>query len=320
MKSIQTVLAMLFTAVITSAFGADQPYPAKEIKFIVPWAPGGSTDIATRMLAQLVAEDSFRLIVENAPGNTGQIGLGRVAKAAPDGYTLGMGTSSTLILASQRMTDLKIEQFTSIANASTDPLVLLVPTPGPDTVEAFIEYMKRNPGKVSIGTPGSNNTNHIFSIMTARAAGVDFINVPYPGGARVITDLAGKQIDAAVLKPSESRSQISAGKVKALAVYSDQRLSFYPDVPTMKEKGYYVFPYGPVVQMSYVVAPAGLPAPIKDKIIAVFRKAIASTKYKAFADQSGFFVEELIGADLESKLVSMQKASDSIAMKVFKTN
>ncbi len=301
------------------ALAADPPYPAREIKMIVPWASGGSTDIAARFLQKLVAEDGFRLIVENVPGASATIGLTRVANAAPDGYVIGMGTSSTVSLAAQGLTPLRVDQFTSIANASTDPLLLLVPAAGgPPTLEAFLEHMKQNPGKVSMGTSGNNNITHIFCIMTAQAAKTGFIHVPYPGGARVITDLVGKHIQAAVLKPSESKSQIDAGLAKPIATFTEKRLSWYPDVPTFKEKGYNVFPYGPVTQMSYVVAPAGLPPSIRERLITVFRKAIQSPQYKAFAEQNGFYVDDLNGAALEAELVSMQKAFNTMGTKIFK--
>ncbi|MGP1614387.1 MAG: tripartite tricarboxylate transporter substrate binding protein, partial [Pollutimonas bauzanensis] len=225
-------------------------------------------------------------------------------------------TTSTLSLAAQGLTDLRTDQFTTIATASIDPIMLLVPKDGnTPTLESFLERMKANPGKVSIGTPGSNNIGHIFAAMTSKAAGVDFIHVPYTGGSRVIVDLAGKQIDAGALKPSESRGQIEAGLVTPIGVFSDQRLSFFPDVPTFKEKGYDVFPYGPVVQMTYVVAPPGLPEPIKEKLIAVFRKAIQSDRYKAFAEQNGFFVEDVTGAALGRKIDGMQTSFNTISTK-----
>jgi len=239
MLSLRNAIATVLIGVWpVCALAADQAYPAREIKMIVPWASGGSTDIAARYLQKLVAEDGFRLIVENVPGASATIGLTRVANAAPDGYVIGMGTSSILSLAAQGLTSLRIDQFTSIANASTDPLLLLVPTAGgATTLEAFLEHMKQNPGKVSMGTSGNNNITHIFCIMTARAAGTDFIHVPYPGGARVITDLVGKHIEAAVLKPSESKSQIDAGLARPIATFTEKRLSWYPNVPTFKEKG-----------------------------------------------------------------------------------
>ena len=311
--------ATFFLAAVTgAAFAAAPPYPAKEIRFVVPWAAGGATDVATRALGRVLADEGFRLIIENVPGNTAQIGLAKVASSAPDGYTLGMGTSSTLALAGQGLTTLKPNQFTHVAVASVDPLLLLVPTSGPATLEAFLDHMKKNPGKVSIATPGNNNVNHLFAIMTAHAAGTEFINVPYQGGARVITDLAGKQIDAAVLKPSESKAQIDGGLVKPIAVFADKRLSFYSNVPTFKEKGLDVFPFGPISQISYVVAPAGLPAPVRDKLIATFRKAIQSQQYKTFAEQNGFFVDDVTGSELDKQLVQMQKAFDTVGTKVFK--
>lgn len=316
----KSLTALFLAGVALQAHAADATYPSREIRFVVPWAPGGSTDIAARALQSIIAEDGVRLVVENVPGGTGTIGLARVARAEPDGYVIGMGTTSTLSLKAQGLTDLRTDQFTTIASASIDPIVLLVPkdsdTP---TLESFLQRMKTNPGKVSIGTPGSNNIGHIFAAMTGRAADAEFIHVPYTGGSKVIIDLSGKQIDAGALKPSESRAQIDAGLVMPIGVYSDKRLSFYPEVPTFKEKGHDVFPYGPVVQMTYVVAPAGLPAPIRDKLITVFRKAIQSDRYKAMAEQNGFFVEDVTGDALSKEIDAMQTSFNTISTQVFKS-
>jgi tripartite-type tricarboxylate transporter receptor subunit TctC len=300
------------------ALAAAPVFPEKEIKFIVPWSPGGSNDVAARALQKIVQDEGFRVIVENIPGATGIIGLTRLANAAPDGYTIGISTTSTLTLAAQGLTTLRPDQFTHIARVSVDPLLLLVSHNGPATLEAFIDTMKKNPGKVSIGTPGNNNVNHIFAAMTARAAGVDFINTPYPGGAKVIADLAGNHIQAAVLKPSESKSQIDAGLVKPIAIFSENRVPFYPNVPTFKEKGYDAYPYGQVTQMAYIVAPAGLPAPIRERLTTVFRKAIQSERFKTFASANGFYVDDMTGAKLETEVVNMQKNMTTVAAKVFK--
>jgi tripartite-type tricarboxylate transporter receptor subunit TctC len=310
----------LSLALIPGAAGvhAADAYPSHEIQFIVPWAPGGSTDIVARKLQSMVAADGLKLIVENFPGATGTIGLARVARAAPDGYTIGMGTTSTLSLAAQGLTDLRTDQFTTIASASIDPIILVVPKNGnTPTLESFLQRMKDNPGKVSIGTPGSNNIGHIFSVMAARAAGSTFIHVPYTGGGRVIIDLAGKQIDAGALKPSESRSQIQAGLVMPIAVFSDERLSFFPNVPTFKEKGYDVFPYGPIVQKTYVVTPAGLPVPIRDRLVAAFRKAIQSDDYKKFANENGFFIDDVTGPALDKEINDMQASFNTMGTKIF---
>ncbi|WP_459615857.1 Bug family tripartite tricarboxylate transporter substrate binding protein [Bordetella sp. 2513F-2] len=293
-------------------------FPTREIRFIVPWNAGGSNDIAARALQQILAEDGINLVVENAPGATGAIGLTKVANSPADGYVVGMGTSSTLAQIAQKLTPLRNDQFTPIARVSVDPLMLLVSKGGPaDTLEGFLEHMKRNPGKISIGTPGTNNLNHIFAEMTARAAGVGYVNVPYPGGSRVIADLSGKQIDAAVLKPSESRGQIEAGYVTPIAVFDKSRLDVYPDVPTFEEKGFDAFPYGPLVQMAYIVAPAGIPDTVRDRLIAIFRKAIQSQKFKDFSVQNGFVVDDLTGSALEKEINAVQQTLDEVGSKVF---
>jgi tripartite-type tricarboxylate transporter receptor subunit TctC len=311
--------ALACACAVSTAFAANGAFPDRSIRFIIPWNAGGSNDIAARQLQQIIAEQQgVTVVVENAPGATGAIGLGKVAAAPPDGYVVGMGTSSTLAQIAQNLTPLRNEQFAHIARVSTDPLVLLVPKDGPADLNAFLAEMKRNPGKVSIGTPGTNNLNHIFAEMTARAAGVGYVNVPYPGGSRVIADLAGKQIQAAVLKPSESKGQIDAGYVRPIGVFANERLEVFPDVPTFKEKGYDVFPYGPLVQMAYVVAPAGIPADVQARLIEIFGKAIQSEKFKTFAQQNGFLVDNLTGTALDKEVRDVQTTLNSVATKVFK--
>lgn len=291
----------------------------REVLFIVPWNAGGSNDILARLLQPLLKEQGVSIIIENVVGATGSIGLRRVAAAEPDGYTLGMGTSSTLALIAQGKTPLRNDNFVHLARVSVDPLMLLVPGKGPhQTLEAFVEYMKKNPGKVSIGTPGNFNLNHIFASMTARAAGVEYLNVPYTGGSKVVADLSGGQVDAAVLKPSESLGQIQENLVKALGVFANERLSLFPDVPTFKERGFDVFPYGPVEQMAYVVAPAKLPPEIATRLTDAFRKAIADPRFKEFGTKNGFLTDDLTGAALTKEVDDVAKSISIVARQVFK--
>lgn len=297
---------------------AQDKFPSREVRLIVPWNAGGSNDIAARKLAPILAENGITIIVDNVPGGTGTIGMGRVASAAPDGYTIGMGTSSTLSMIAQGKTPLRNDQFSGIARISSDPLMLLVNTDGPKDIDAFVAKMKANPGKVTIGTPGSYNINHIFATMTAKAAGVDYVNVPYPGGSKVIVDLAGGQVDAGVLKPSESISQIKAGQVKPIAVFANERLDVFPDVPTMKEKGFDVFPYGPVVQMAYVVGPANMPPAVRKTLVDAFRKSIQDPRFKTFAAENGVLVDDLTGDALDKEVNDVQKSLNAVATQVFK--
>lgn len=284
----------------------------------MPWNAGGSNDIAARAIANILGEQGVKVIVENLPGATGAIGMTKVANAEPDGYTIGMGTSSTLALIAQKLTPLRNEQFTPIARVTVDPLLLLVPTGSPNgTLEAFVANVKKNSGKVSIGTPGSNNLNHIFAVMAGRAGNADVVVAPYTGGSKVVLDLAGKQIDAAVLKPSESKAQIDGNLVKPIGVFANERLKVMPDVPTFKEKGYDVFPYGPLVQMAYIVAPANLPPAVREKMTALFRGAIQSAKFKAVAEGGGAVVDDLTGAALAKEIDGVEKSLSVVAKQVF---
>ncbi|TKW77820.1 MAG: tripartite tricarboxylate transporter substrate binding protein [Bradyrhizobium icense] len=300
----------------TTAFG--QAFPQRDLSFVVPWNAGGSNDVAARALDPILRELGIKIVVENVVGATGVIGMRRVASASPDGYTLGMGTSSTLALIAQGKAPLTNAQFDYIARVSTDPLMLLVPTNAPQkTLEEFIAHLKANPGKVTIGTPGNYNLNHIFASMTARAAGVEYVNVPYTGGSKVVADLLGRHVDAGVLKPSETLGQIQEGLLRPIGIFANERLELFPDVPTFKERGFDVFPYGPVVQMAYVVAPANLPADVRASLIKSFRQAIQDPRFKEFAKKNAFLVDDLTGDALAKEVDSVAAALGTVAAQVF---
>lgn len=315
------VIAFGMASPLNLAQAASSAFPSKEIHIIVPWSPGGSVDMTARMMQKLAADDKIRIIVDNVPGGTSTIGLAKVASSPADGYTVGIATSSLLALISQDMTKIRNEQFTYLNLVSHEQLVLLVAKEGPaQTIEDFIALMRKNPGKISIGTPGSNNVNHIFSAMVAKAAGVDFINVPFPGGSRAISDLSGKQIDAAVLKPSESRGQIEAGMVVPIGIFSNTRNPMLPNVPTFKEKGHDVFAYGPVEQISYLVGPANLHADISTRLVSIFKKVLGSAEYAKFANENGFNSSDVNGNSLREMVYNIQKTFNVVAPKLFKKN
>jgi tripartite-type tricarboxylate transporter receptor subunit TctC len=312
------VVACVVAALQSTAGLAQSNFPQRDITLIVPWNAGGSNDVAARALDPLLREHGIKIVIENVVGATGTIGMRRVAGAAPDGYTIGMGTSSTLALIAQGKTPLKNTDFTHLARVSTDPLMLLVSSNAPQkSLDDFISFMKQNPDKVTIGTPGNYNLNHIFASMTARAAGVNFVNVPYTGGSKVVADLLGQHVDSGVLKPSETLGQIQENLLKPLGVFANQRLEMFPDVPTFKDKGFDVFPYGPVVQMAYVVAPANLPADIKAKLISAFRAAIQDPRFKEFAAKNAFLVDDLTGDALTKEVDDVAVALGAVAEKVF---
>ncbi len=312
--SILSVGALLTS--LTPAHAAE--YPDREARWVIPWNAGGSNDIMARFLQPLLAKQGLKVVIENVAGGTGAIGMGQVATAQPDGYTIGNGTSSTLAIIAQGRTPLKNEQFTHIIRVSVDPLMLLVPGKSQiKTLDEFIAHMKANPGTVTIGTPGANNINHIFAAMTARGAGVAYRHVSYPGGSRVISELMGQQVQAGVLKPSETIEQIKSGDLRPLGVFANTRLAVLPDVPTFKDKGVDVFPFGPMVQMAYIAAPANMDPKVRETLTAKYKAAIESPEFKAFAAKNGFLIDPLTGADLDAEVAKVAKAIAAVAEQTF---
>ena len=311
-------LAFTFGIILALGSAVAADFPTREIKLVVPWNVGGSNDISARLISKILADEGITVVVDNVAGATGTIGMTKVANAEPDGYTIGMGTSSTMAMIAQGLTPLKNEQFAPIARVTTDQLLLLVPKDGPaKDLDGFEAMVKKSPGKVSIGTPGSNNLNHIFAVMTGNVVNSSIITVPYTGGSKVIVDLAGKQIDAAVLKPSESKAQIDSNLVIPLGVFANERIKTMPTVPTFKEKGYNVFPYGPLVQMAYLAAPAKTPPEIQERLIAIFNKAIQDPRFRAASEEGGARVDSLTGKALAAEVVAVTNTLAVVGKKVF---
>ena len=312
------VLISFMYGFAATVFSQTADFPNREIRLVVPWNVGGSNDISARQLSKILASDGITLVVENVPGATGTIGMTRVANANPDGYTIGMGTSSTLAMIAQGLTPLKNDQFAPIARVTTDQLLLLVPAASPaKDIDSFEAMVKKNPGKISVGTPGSNNLNHIFAVMTGNVVNSEVNVIPYTGGSKVVVDLAGKQLDAAVLKPSETKSQIDSNLIRPLGVFANERVKSLPNVPTFKEKGYNVFPYGPLVQMAYLVAPAKTPPQVQERLIAIFSKAIQDPRFRSASEEGGASVDNVTGKALEKEIVDVTNTLAVVGKKVF---
>ncbi|CAO1669603.1 ABC transporter substrate-binding protein [Halomonas sp. NYA30] len=323
MKTIKSVVFASFIATtFLSAAGAQAEsqasYPEREVRWVIPWNAGGSNDIMARKLQPILEEEGINTVIENIPGGTGAVGMGEVATARPDGYTIGNGTSSTLSIIAQDKAPLKNEQFTHIIRLSVDPLILVVPGESEhDTLEKFVQHMKDNPGSVTIGTPGTSNLNHIFAAMTARAADTEYRHVPQSGGSRVIRDLLGEHVEAGVLKPSETMAQIESGSLIPIGVFANERIDSLPDVPTFEEMGFDVFPYGPVVQMAYIEGPANLDPAVRDKLTAAFESALSSDEFTQFAADNGFEISPISGEELEQEIAEVSAAIQQVAGQIF---
>jgi tripartite-type tricarboxylate transporter receptor subunit TctC len=277
-------IALLLVFALFSVAAGAQDYPSKPITMIVPFPPGGVAELVGRPLAGIM-EKSLRqpIVLINRPGAGGAVGMASVAKAAGDGYTLLMGLSSISIFpVSDRINGkepaYELKEFAPIALITADPTVLVVRTDGPyKTLKDFVDAAKANPGKINYSSSGVYGTLHVSMEIFANAAGIKLFHVPYQGGGPAVTALLGGQVEALASGPAPAIGQIRAGKMRALASWSSERLALLPEIPTFKELGYdaefYIW--------TGVFAPATTPAPIVMKLREAVRAAATSAEFKA---------------------------------------
>jgi len=219
-------------------------YPSQPIRVIVPFAPGGSTDIVARIVSQRMSEELGQsMVVENKAGAGGAIGAAEAARAKPDGYTLSIATVSTLaVLPACRPKDLPYEpltDFVPVTNFANVPNVIEVNPKFPaKNFKEFVKVLKDNPGKYSHGSSGTCSVLHLFGEAFKLATGTDAVHVPYKGSGPAVTDAVGGQIEIMFDNLPSSMSQIQAGNLRALAVAWPERLPSLKDVPTLAEEGY----------------------------------------------------------------------------------
>jgi tripartite-type tricarboxylate transporter receptor subunit TctC len=275
--------------VITAAAAQGAVWPDKSIRLVVPFFPGGATDLIARNMADgLGAALGKSIIVDNHPGATGTIALDMVAKAAPDGYTLVTVTDviTLLPLAYRRLSFDPRTSFAPVSLIATQPLVLAVNASLPvRTVKQFFALAKAKPGSLSFGTSGTGTAQHLSGELIKKLAGIDMTHVPYKGGGQAIIDLVGGQIPAAVLGSSTVIPHTRTGRVRILAVTSRQRSGVLADVPTLAESGLADFD---VSQWSALLGPAGLPQDIVRRLNAEVAKILAMPSMREKLMSAGF--------------------------------
>ena len=267
-----TVLAALLLLAVGQSL-AQQNYPNKPIRFLLPYPPGGSTDTFSRIVTQKLSENlGQQVVVENRPGGNTIIGTEAMAKAAPDGYTIGLVASTYAINPSLfKLPYDPAKDLTPIIQAGFSSLVLVVhPSMPIKTFKEFLAYAKANPGKLNYGTVGSGSVTHLASEMFEDVAGIDTVNVPYKGTAPMLTDLIGGQLHYALDTPATSIPHLKSGKLRGIAVASAKRSSAMPDIPTMTEAG---LPFEISAWLG-IVAPAGTPKEIVNKLNAEINKIL----------------------------------------------
>ena len=282
------LLSALLLACATQAVSAQEKYPSRPVKVLVPYAPGGATDITARIVGDEFQKITGQpMVIHNKPGAFGLLAIEELVKSPPDGYTIMVGnvTTNTItpILYKNKMAYDYGKSVVAVTNLVDVPAFLLATTANdfaPKTVKELVDYAKKNPGKLRYGHVGAGSYPHFdFAYFAKKAGDLDVAALPNKNGASgVIQDLLRGDVQAAFLNTGSSAGNVQAGKFRALAVVNHTRLSDYPNIPTMKEAGY---PDVGTIAWNGMFAPAGTPKPVLDALYAAVAKALASPEAQA---------------------------------------
>ena len=284
----KVVVRLLSGLALTCAAGLSlaQGYPNKPIRLVVPFPPGGGTDVLAREAALKVASNTgWNIVTENRPGSGGNIGVDAVAKSEPDGYSLVLGQTSNLAINPTLYAKLPYDpekDLSAIGLIADAPLVIVVPAGSPlKTFDDMIAAAKAKPGLLNYASSGNGTVSHLAAVQLQNAAGIQLTHIPYKGAAQASNDLIGGQIDMYLSSVPTLIGHVRNGKMRALAVTSAQRVPDLPDAPTIAERGY---PGFEAVTWFGLAAPAGVPKDIVQRLNAEFNKALQgkdlSVKYQ----------------------------------------
>jgi tripartite-type tricarboxylate transporter receptor subunit TctC len=313
MESRRTILVAFATTLLGSALvtqstpaEAEDAYPSRPIRIIVPVAAGGGTDFTARLLADKLSPAMNQpVIVENRPGASGNLGVQQAATAAPDGYTLVMPITSFPINPSlQKLPFDTVKDFAPVVLAGTLPLVLVVnPALPARDVADLIALARAKPGEINFANSGSGTTAHLAGELFNRMAGTKMVSVSYKGGGPAVTDLLGGHVQVYFSTIPSVQQHIETGKIRALAVTGSQRTPELPDLPTVAESG---LPEFEVTAWFGIFAPAGTPKPIVSKLNAELTKILAMPdvreKLAGHGVQPGGGTPEALGTFLVSEV------------------
>jgi tripartite-type tricarboxylate transporter receptor subunit TctC len=303
---LRAVGALLALVAAPSLAQTTSNWPNKPIRYIVPFAPGGTTDILARTVGErLGAALGQPIVVENRPGQGGSIGAAELARAAPDGYTIGGGTISSHGINATLYDKLSYDPITSFAPITmyaTQPNVLLVhPSVPAKNLREFIDLLKANPGKYAFGSAGNGTSQHISGELFKTMAGVQMQHIPYRGSGQMMPELLGGNLPVAVDNIATAIPHVNAGKLRALAVTSATRSVVAPDVPTMAESGLAGYD---ISSWQAVFAPAGTPAPIVERLYTEISRILKMPDIQKRLGDLGLNISDMTPAQLAALVKS----------------
>lgn len=284
-----------FALLAFAGLAAAQPYPARTVKLIVPFPAGQATDLAARIIAESLSKEwGQSVVVENVGGGAGIPGMVQMKNAAPDGYTLGMGTSAVLVVNPAIMEKVPYDamnDYTFIGPVFRNPLIIVASEKSPyKTLKDLVDAAKKNPGKLNWGYPGAGTTQHLTGELFKQVAGVDIQGIMYKGSAAAVQDLLGGQIELSVDGIGPNLPHIRSGKLRALASTGEQRASQLPDVPTVAEQG---FPGFSGEGWGGMVMPKGVPADIAAKVSRDLSKVMSDPAVQERLTKAGLAVDNM---------------------------
>ena len=286
MKRLFLSISLLWLLLAAAQAGA-QAWPAKPVRFIVPFPPGGSTDVAARTLADRLGQAmGAQFVVENRAGGGGAIGTTEVARATPDGYTILFAADpvTTLNLVVKNLSYDTLRDFVAITQVTTQPLAVAVHSSVPaKNIGELITYARANPGKLSFCHSGTGTGQHMSGELLKKLAGIDIVHVPYKGGGPAVQDLIGGQVPMGVLGSTPLIPHHKAGRIRILAFTSKERFAAMPDVPTLHESG---FPGFDTSQWLGLLAPRGTAAEVVQRLHVETAKALALPEVRERLAQS----------------------------------